>query len=187
MFEIATIILFGIWKYYWHITEQIADREKPKNSTSKKSLLRKHFTTFAGFGLLLQFIGVRILPMPESVATQILGVVIVLVGVIIGISARKSLGTNWNHAYEYQVKKNHELITNGIYKYVRHPIYLGLLLSLVGAELVAKSYLFIPFLVIGLYLAVLQGKQEEKILLNHFGDEYKKYMKTSRMLLPFLL
>ena len=188
MFEIATIILFGFWKYYWHITEKAADHEKPKsNASSNKSFFRKNFTTIAGIVILLQFIGWDIFPIPDNALTQLLGVVLVFIGVIVGVSARKSLGANWNHAHEYQIKKNHELITSGIYAFIRHPIYTGLLISLVGAELVAQSYLFILFLIGGTYLAVIQGKQEEKILLAHFGTKYFDYMRRTKMLFPFLI
>ncbi|MBI5452967.1 isoprenylcysteine carboxylmethyltransferase family protein [Candidatus Gottesmanbacteria bacterium] len=104
----------------------------------------------------------------------------------ISVSARRVLGTNWAHAAEYQIKKDHELVTSGIYKYIRNPIYTGLVIAITGAELVAKSYLFIFFALFGFWVAYIQAKREEKILQEHFGKEYSDYMKKSKTLIPFI-
>lgn len=184
----ASLSFFIIWKYYWHITEKIADREKPKSSTYPKiTFLRRESTTIIGLFILLQLIGWDIFPMSDNLAVQVFGMLLVGIGTGIGISARKTLRTNWNHAFEYQIKKKHELITQGIYAYIRHPIYAGLILAYLGIELVVQSYLFIPFFIITVALGIIQCKREEKILSKHFGGEYIKYMKKTKMLFPFLL
>ncbi|MDP4010880.1 MAG: isoprenylcysteine carboxylmethyltransferase family protein [Candidatus Roizmanbacteria bacterium] len=183
----ASLSFFIIWKYYWHITEKIADREKPKSDTYPKiTFLRRESTTIIGIFILLQLIGWEIFPMPENPAVQVIGMLLVGIGVTMAISARKSLGTNWNHAFEYQIKKKHKLITHGIYAYVRHPIYAGLILSYLGIELVVESYLFIPFFIITVTLGIIQCKREEKILSKYFGEEYTNYMKRTKMLVPLL-
>jgi protein-S-isoprenylcysteine O-methyltransferase Ste14 len=93
---------------------------------------------------------------------------------------------NWAHGGEYQVKNNQELVTIGIYRYIRHPIYLGVMLAYGGGQIVAGSYLSMVFLVLFTYSSIVQAKKEEKLLLQHFGQEYEDYMRKTKMLIPFV-
>lgn len=68
---------------------------------------------------------------------------------------------------------------------LQYPIYLGLILAIIGGELVAQSYLFLlGFLLF--FTSYLQGKREEKILYAHFGKEYMEYKQKTKMLIPFI-
>ncbi len=183
------ICIFFFWTMYWLITERRADREKPKTrelSLFHKYNIRRQFLRFAELILIFQLFDLSLLPMPNvSTSIQVVGLGAVIVGASISISARKSLGTNWAHAFEYQVKNKQELVTSGIYKYIRHPIYTGLILGFIGGELVAESYLFFLGLIL-VWGAYHQARLEERLLLKHFGEDYKKYMKQSKMFIPFL-
>ncbi|MBI4096811.1 MAG: isoprenylcysteine carboxylmethyltransferase family protein [Candidatus Levybacteria bacterium] len=121
-----------------------------------------------------------------ELSIQVIGFCISLIGILIAVAGRKELGANWTHAREYQVKRRHELVETGIYRYIRHPIYTGFAVYLIGAELVAKSWLVIPIVLIAFSGAYIQGKREEKLLLAHFGKQYKQYMRRSKMLIPFV-
>jgi protein-S-isoprenylcysteine O-methyltransferase Ste14 len=125
--------------------------------------------------------------LPKNNLSLYIGFIFVCIGVGISIRARIDLGHNWAHAAEYQIKKDHELVTNGIYHAIRHPIYVGLLLALTGAALVAQSYTALIFFVIGGIGAYIQAKKEETILNDHFGSKYKTYMKKSYMFIPHVL
>lgn len=182
-----TLLLFILRGFYWMATAYKADQYKPK------IVIRFVFWTrmmriiydipFIVIGI--QLLGVKIIPFPHSSAIQIGGFLLVAGGVAISVLARYQLGANWTHAAEYQIKKDHDLITTGIYRYVRHPIYLGLFLSCVGAELVVESYLVFVFLC-SLYVAFVQGKKEEALLVKHFGKEYEVYMRKTKMFVPFI-
>ncbi len=184
-----TLAVFLLWSTYWLITERRADREKPKirNLTFfHEANIRKILLRFAEATLILQLLGLPLLRMQNaSITVQIIGLALVAIGAGIAISARKTLGSNWAHAFEYQVKQKQELVTSGVYRYIRHPIYTGLIIAFVGGELVAKSYLIglVFFLALGAYY---QAILEEKLLMDHFGDSYKKYMKRTKMFIPFL-
>lgn len=186
--RIIALLLFGIRWWYWKVTERVADKEKPKQEKySWYYLLSK--TCWYGIYvlLLLQIVGLSIFPITRNIITfQIIGLTMVIVGIGISLRARYQLGTNWTNGYEYQIKKDQNLITTGMYSYIRHPIYLGLTVSFIGGELVAESWLFVSycFLLVGFYT---QARREEKILLAHFGNAYKSYMKKTKMLIPFLL
>jgi protein-S-isoprenylcysteine O-methyltransferase Ste14 len=188
--RLVAIGIFLYWAFYWYITEKEADQEKPKHhSPVPYSWLRHIGLRVVGIILIFQLLGASFFQVQAASVVlftlQIVGFLFIVIGVSVAISARKTLGTNWAHAFEYQIKQKQELVTNGVYKYIRHPIYTGLMLSLIGGELLAQSYLVFGMiiLVIGGYN---QAKSEEKLLVAHFGDAYKKYMKRSKMFLPYL-
>ncbi len=83
------------------------------------------------------------------------------------------------------VKKDHQVITSGPYRWVRHPIYTGLLLVVVGGALVYDSgtallLLAVPFCAFFYWQSVL----EEKLLVNHLGEAYLQYRSKTGRLLP---
>jgi protein-S-isoprenylcysteine O-methyltransferase Ste14 len=184
-----TIIMLFIREVYWFVAGRIAQKEKPGKTMHSFQSLGGWFVSFLLEVLIFAqlFSLVTIIPIRvDKLLIQVIGVCMCLLGIVVSIVARKQLGINWSHAADYQIKKGHQLITTGMYKYVRHPIYLGLALSWIGAEMVAGSYLFISFfaLFVALYM---QGKREEKIHLAHFGEKYKDYMKHTKMLIPWVL
>ena len=187
--SLLTILLFVGWRIYWTITEKKADREKPKTkerpSIFANVRVTRHGLWLVGLLLLLQFAGLTLFPMPHHWATSFVGLIFVMFGLGLAIVARYQLSTNWANAWEYQIKEKHELITHGVYSVIRHPIYTGIVIAVIGAELVAQSYLFI--LVCGSFVvAYHQGKKEDSLLESHFGKPYRDYKKHTRMLIPFL-
>ncbi len=188
--RVYAIILRAIWLLYWKVTERKADKEKPKTLRIKLFSMRRVMRWgiyFVSVFQVLQLFGlITIFPIyTHKLAIQIGGVIITGLGFYIGVRARRVLGTNWANAHEYQIKQKHELITEDIYRYIRHPIYTGLGLFLIGNEMIVASYLFIPAL-FTLVAAYFQGKNEEKILLNRFGKSYSSYMKQTKMFIPFI-
>src|SRR3989344_1407801 len=113
-----TILVFIIVRVYWYKAKYKSNLEKHK--TQNKSLTI------------------------EKVTIQLLGFILVILGSMEAILGRLALGNNWTESYEYQIKKKHELVIHGLYKYVRHPIYGGFMIAVTGAFIVAKTYLFIP-------------------------------------------
>lgn len=190
MLKLLTFILFASWRIYWSITETQTYREKPITKENigflDRKRLSRNFMWLTGFVLALQLVlNLQILPMPNNFALQVFGFSLVVLGLGTAVKARIDLGNNWANAYEYQVKKKQELVTSGIYKYIRHPIYAGVVTAAIGAELVAQSYLFLVF-VLFVWGGYKQAKLEEKILIEHFGNAYRTYMKHSKMFIPFL-
>jgi protein-S-isoprenylcysteine O-methyltransferase Ste14 len=85
-----------------------------------------------------------------------------------------------------QMEDTSRLITNGLYKYIRHPMYLSLIL--VGFGVLAKDcgYLQWLFAVINFVAIILTAKAEEKEMMVKFGDDYREYMKRTKMFIPFV-
>lgn len=115
-----------------------------------------------------------------------IGYVFIFLGLFLAISAVKELKDNWDNMMLYKIRPNHKLINTGVYKYIRHPIYLAIILEVVGYEIIANSWLFIFFLVASATILCLHTKNEEDLLLKHFGDDYINYKKQTKKFIPFI-
>lgn len=112
------------------------------------------------------------------------GVVLCVAGVGLAALARLYLGRNWGRPVSR--KENPELVTNGPYGYVRHPIYLGIMLAMLGTTIGASAFWVIPFVLFSGYF-VYSARCEEKIMIEQFPEQYPAYMQRTRMLLPLAL
>lgn len=189
--QIAALFLLLLWRIYWHITETQAEDEKPKTKETVSFFHKKNLSKIVTIGaflpVTLQLLGFELFPLPqENQLVQYLGLLIVFIGWVLSIKGRHDLGTNWARCYDYQVKEKQKLVTSGIYKYIRHPIYSGIVLMFIGGELIVQSYLLIAYVL--LYAgAYIQATWEEKLLVKHFGKEYSSYMKRSKRFIPFVI
>jgi protein-S-isoprenylcysteine O-methyltransferase Ste14 len=114
---------------------------------------------------------------------QWLGVVLCGCGMAFAIWARVHLGRNWG--MPMSLKQDAELVTSGPYAYVRHPIYSGFILAMIGTTLV--QILWTVPLVLSFTYFLWSAKTEEKIMLNEFGEKYADYMRRTKMLIPLVL
>jgi len=81
--------------------------------------------------------------------------------------------------------QNHQLVNAGIYNYVRHPAYLGSLLSFLGLALYFGNWISFVVIFFPTLFAILNRiAVEEKVLINHFGREYIDYAKKTKRLIP---
>ncbi len=119
-----------------------------------------------------------------SVLLMVIGYISVLSGFGISICALKDLGTSWTSMLQYRIKKQQKLITSGIYKYIRHPIYLSVILELVGYELIVRSWLFVIFLIFSTAVFVYHIPKEENLLESYFKKSYKTYKTKTKKLIP---
>ena len=113
------------------------------------------------------------------------GIVILIVGGIIMIISRIQLGI---FAIPVLIiEEEHQLITKGIYKYIRHPMYLGTILALLGPFLAFRSIIMLILtMVFYIVLIIKRMAKEEKMLIDAFGEEYISYMKQTKRLIPLL-
>ncbi|MDD3984858.1 MAG: isoprenylcysteine carboxylmethyltransferase family protein [Methanobacterium sp.] len=86
------------------------------------------------------------------------------------------------------VKKDHKLIDSGPYKLIRHPSYTGSCIFLIGLGLTLQSWGTVIIAII--IISIAYGYRihiEENILISKFGDEYIKYMKRTKKIIPYIL
>jgi protein-S-isoprenylcysteine O-methyltransferase Ste14 len=121
-----------------------------------------------------------------SAAVGVVGDAVTVSGLVIALWARTILGGNWSP--HVVLKERHELIQRGPYRYVRHPIYTGVLLMIGG--MVILSGTLIGLIAFGISIAGISLKawREERLLTKHFPDAYPRYRAhVKAMLAPFFI
>ena len=119
-----------------------------------------------------------------SVELGVIGCALCAVGVGLAIRARSLLNPSW--ATPAAGLQGAALLTTGPYAYVRHPIYGGMLLAMIGSAIGQSVLWLLPLAVYGPQF-ILSARREETLLLEQFPERYRDYMKRTRMLLPFVL
>jgi protein-S-isoprenylcysteine O-methyltransferase Ste14 len=119
-----------------------------------------------------------------SPAIAYAGVLIAVLGLSVAVAARRALGENWSSTID--LKKDHELITRGVYGYVRHPIYAGFLLMGLGTVLVTQNFMVLAFFISLLVIFLFRINSEEKLMTQTFPKEYPLYKKKVKALIPFV-
>jgi protein-S-isoprenylcysteine O-methyltransferase Ste14 len=111
------------------------------------------------------------------------GAILTITGLIIRINSIMTL----KKQFTYTVTKieNHVLIENGLYKYIRHPGYLGQLIIFTGIATSLSNWLSIIFMIIPVLLGyTYRIKVEEKFMIKQLGEEYKDYQKRTKKIIP---
>lgn len=184
LLRLSAILMFVTIQVYWQIIKREAIKTKRKTKNKFKNLEKISMGLVAVF-ILFTLMGFTTLTF-NNIIFQLFGQILIMIGCAEAILGRHALGTNWTESYEYQIKKEHQLIKDGIYKYVRHPIYGGLMIAVTGAFIVAQTYLFIPVFIFQLIVMMFLAKREECLLRDFFGKRYELYMQTTKMFIPFI-
>ncbi len=121
---------------------------------------------------------------PSPAATKWLGAAIVVLGLFEAVWARKTLAGNWSANVEF--KQGHKLVEEGPYRLVRHPIYTSILLMCFGTALMINRLAALAGFLLITFGFLIKLKQEERLLLRHFPDEYPAYKARTKMLVPFV-
>jgi protein-S-isoprenylcysteine O-methyltransferase Ste14 len=120
-----------------------------------------------------------------SLADGIIADIICLLGLGIAVWARITLGGNWNTGLTF--KENHEIIRRGPYSRVRHPIYSGMLLMFLGVAVWYARVSGFAFVLACVAAYWSRAIQEEKLMMQHFPEEYPEYTKRTKLFIPFIL
>ncbi len=121
---------------------------------------------------------------PYALTIGIFADIVTLIGLIIILWARIVLGGNWSTSTV--LKENHELIQSGPYRYVRHPIYSGLMILVLGVAIFYGRAIGFVALAISFIAAWLRAREEEKLLTGHFPEEYPNYKARVKAFIPFV-
>ena len=114
----------------------------------------------------------------------VIGTLLCAAGIGFAIWARIVLGANWG--MPMTLKQGHELVTAGPYACVRHPIYSGILLAMLGSAL-GISVLWFAVLLLNAAQFVYAARKEEQLMLRTFPNEYAVYMRRTKMIIPFIM
>jgi protein-S-isoprenylcysteine O-methyltransferase Ste14 len=111
------------------------------------------------------------------------GVALCVLGFGLAISARWHLGRNWGMPMSR--KDQPELVTSGPYEYIRHPIYTGLILAMLGSGIGVNVFWVMMLIPVGAYF-IYSARREEAIMLQQFPEQYAAYKARTGMIVPRL-
>lgn len=114
-----------------------------------------------------------------------LGVAVLVAALVLFRLTHVQLGRNWSITLE--TRENHSLVTDGLYRYVRHPMYSSFLLLTAAQALLIQNWIAGPIGVVTLgLLFFLRVGAEERLMLETFGDDYRAYVKRTARVIPGL-
>ena len=128
-------------------------------------------------------LNLRIIPHAAPIAWT--AVVLCIAGLLFALWARFILGRNWSSVVT--LKEGHELVERGPYRFVRHPIYTGMLAMFFATALVQRHFAgFVGVLLMFVSFWVKLGL-EENLMLQQFPEQYAAYRRRTRRIIPFVL
>ncbi len=114
---------------------------------------------------------------------QGIGLAIFVLGLALAVWARIYIGRNWG--MPMSEKADPELVTTGPYSVIRHPIYSGIILAMIGTTIAVSLYWLIAVAVLGAYF-IYSAVMEERYMAGRFPDTYPRYKQLTKMLIPFI-
>jgi protein-S-isoprenylcysteine O-methyltransferase Ste14 len=177
----ALWILFCL---YWLVSALKRKRTKQRESWAQR--FGYALPLWLAFYLLWQptahygWLGVRFIP--SAAAGEWVGVFLTAAGVAIAFWARWHLGANWSGVVT--LKEGHELIRTGPYRMIRHPIYTGLLLALLGSAVAQGEFRGLLAVAIGWMAFYIKARREESFLTQEFGAVFAEHQRHTGMFLP---
>lgn len=184
VFTILILCCWIIFFVYWFISafsqKESAERPGIKNITIIRLFIVIPFLIlfrpdwFAAGTMILK----------HTAASRLTGVIICAAGLVVCIWARNTIAGNWSNILD--LKKDHELIRNGPYSVVRHPIYSGFLLMYLGSAVTIGTLGALIGFVILFIGCLFRIRKEEALLTTHFGTAYPEYRQQTKALIPWL-
>jgi protein-S-isoprenylcysteine O-methyltransferase Ste14 len=172
-------------KLYWEFTK----RRVPAAPKTRPSLLVR-LVKMVKVGILLGIVAQvlippTILPLTDnSGPVQFAGAVLFTMGLAIAITGRAQLGNSWSDIEAPGKVSKAALISHGLYGYIRHPIYTGDIMLLIGLELALNSALVFGIAVMAPAI-LLQAIREERLLIRNLPG-YSDYCRRTKRFVPFV-
>ena len=188
----VTAILWAVFGIFWfgaaelqhHSSSEV--RPADKTSDSPATRLVHHTMLAAVFVLLLvRQTGIGVLGqrfLPGTAPFQIGGFAITVAGLALAVWARRHLAENWSS--RVRIRVGHELIRTGPYAHLRHPIYSGVLLGVIGTAIGVGRWRALLSVVLILISYWIKARREEAVLAREFGDAWVEHCRQAGFLLP---
>ena len=188
--NIRAELIDGLWIAFVAIWAISAARTKQtaRKQSGASQLLHRGLAVAGAFLLFtsqarMGWLGLSLLPRSEPLADA--GVLLTFAGIAFAVWARFVIGQNWSG--NVTIKQGHELIRGGPYAFVRHPIYSGLLLALLGTALYLDELRGLIAIAVIAVSFILKSRVEETFMLEQFGEQYRQYQGAVKALIPFVL
>jgi protein-S-isoprenylcysteine O-methyltransferase Ste14 len=188
LYEWLIPAIWDTWVFYWFAAAFTAKPVRRKESVASRlshyiplllAIVLLVSPRFAGTALSTRFL-------PGSRILFWTGTALLIAGLLFSVAARRHLGGNWSGTVT--LKQDHTLTRSGPYRFVRHPIYTGLLLAIFGSGVIALGE-WRGLLALALVTAAFVRKIqiEERFLREQFGDAYDRYRQEVAALIPGVL
>ena len=177
----------ALWiAFQWYWTAAAANRAATRSAESARSrALHQHLLNLSLLLLFLRVPGLKTRWVPDAAWVIAVGLTIHVASFALGLWSRRHLGRNWSGAIAAMV--DHQLVRSGPYRWVRHPIYTGMLGMTLGTALVSgETHALLAFVIMTIAYA-RKLRLEEAQLREVFGPAYDEYRKHSRALIPGIL
>jgi protein-S-isoprenylcysteine O-methyltransferase Ste14 len=177
--------LWIAWGLYWWIASRGVKRAARQESFASRAA---HLGPLGIAGVLLAtpfvpgLLGERWASATETV--YMVGAALVAAGLFFTVSARIALGGNWSATVT--LKQDHEIVRSGPYRWIRHPIYTGLLLAFLGSAIALGEWRGLLALFIAAAALWRKSRIEERWLEDLFGAAHADYRRSTWALIPFL-
>lgn len=178
--------LWIAWLLYWAVSAWGVRRNERGESTVQR-LMTSVILGVGGYLIFVRSSGLGLLDrrfLPDDPPIKTGAMVLIVAGLGISVWARRHIGQFWSA--RVTLKQNHQLIQSGPYARVRHPIYSGLLLAIIGTALFVgerRAVLGVLVIFTGHWW---KARREEALLAGQFGASYEEYRKRTGSLLPRL-
>jgi protein-S-isoprenylcysteine O-methyltransferase Ste14 len=181
-------IIAGVWLLfvvYWAVAavgvKRNASRFQWRREIGMRLALIVLIVLLLQFRSLRQFLAETQRSVGHSDILGWVGAVLGLLGFTLAITARWHLGRNWGMPMSR--KEQPELVTSGPYAYIRHPIYTGLILAMLGAAMGVNVSCGLLLILVSAYF-IYSARREEADMLQLFPQQYAAYMARTGMLAP---
>jgi protein-S-isoprenylcysteine O-methyltransferase Ste14 len=179
---VVDIVILAGWVVFWIYWLTASAGAKPG---------RTQWGRFAGFRvgvILIVLLLVRLRVFRGHTVTtdpwlEGIGLAVFVLGLGLAVWARIFIGSNWGAPMSR--KDDPELVTTGPYRTIRHPIYTGIILGMVGTTIAVSLYWLIAVALIGAYF-IYSAVNEERYMAERFPGSYLGYKNSTKMLIPFV-
>jgi protein-S-isoprenylcysteine O-methyltransferase Ste14 len=180
--RVVDLVIGAGWIALWVYWLASAARAKPGQS---------RWIRFAGFRvaiavLILALLRLRVLKVHAVTRDPLLwgvGLAVFVSGLGLAVWARIYIGRNWG--MPMSTKADPQLVVTGPYRAIRHPIYTGILLGMIGTSIAVSLYWLIAVVVLGAYF-IYSAFVEERNMTGLFPVAYPEYKQSTKMLVPFI-
>jgi len=180
-------VLWWSWAAYWIISSfRVRPTKRAQSNAARLAYFGEWvlaFVLLTSHGLSIGWLGTRIVPLTPALFFT--GAGITTAGLGFSVWARVHLGEYWSGTVT--LKKGHRLIRSGPYALVRHPIYTGLLVAMLGTAVAVDRVRGLLGLAIIIASLARKLRLEEKWLTEELGEEYTQYRREVRALIPAVL
>lgn len=187
MIVLRLYLLLGLvgHKLVWELLKREPSRAPASTAVSPARRAVKLAKVAFLAGIIVQTLLPDILPISaEPFWVRTIGVIVYTAGLATAIVARMQLGTNWIDIEDARVLSGQQVVATGLYRYVRHPIYTGDLLLLLGLQLSLNSWLVLGVLLLAGVVA-WRARHEEALLRAQLPG-YAQYCATTARFVPFV-